>query len=117
MCSPLSHLDRLVESARIKRGIESVYSTALPKGFHPFVYLRYERVTILYAFFLLVAGSLEIDPRAVDVNVHPTKREVHFLDEETIIERICDVIQQELVGKGGSREYHVWSCFMQEANF
>ncbi|EJD05496.1 DNA mismatch repair protein MutL [Fomitiporia mediterranea MF3/22] len=77
---------RLVESTRIKRAVEGVYSTILPKGTSPFVYL-----------------SLEIDPRAVDVNVHPTKREVHFLDEEAIITRVSDEIQQALAGQGRSR--------------
>jgi DNA mismatch repair ATPase MutL len=32
--------DRLVESRRIQRGIEAVYATIMPKGTHPFVYLR-----------------------------------------------------------------------------
>ncbi|KAL5476803.1 MLH1 [Sanghuangporus weigelae] len=79
---------RLVESTRIKRAIESVYSTILPKGTFPFVYL-----------------SLEIDPRAVDVNVHPTKREVHFLDEESIISCVSDEIQHTLADQGRSRTF------------
>jgi DNA mismatch repair protein MLH1 len=43
----------------LKKMIENVYITLLPKGSHPFIYL-----------------SLEINPQNVDVNVHPTKREV-----------------------------------------
>ena len=50
---------RLVESTSIKRAVEQAYAVYLPKQMHPFVYL-----------------SLEINPRNVDVNVHPTKREV-----------------------------------------
>lgn len=33
-------IDRLVESSRFKRAIETVYNTLLPKGSSPFVYLR-----------------------------------------------------------------------------
>ncbi|KIK02865.1 hypothetical protein K443DRAFT_96092 [Laccaria amethystina LaAM-08-1] len=85
---------RLVESPRMKRSLEAVYHTILPKGASPFVYL-----------------SLNIDPRAVDVNVHPTKREVHFLNEDAIIERVSDAIQQALAAQGKSRafEYQVTS--------
>ncbi|KAG1903457.1 histidine kinase-like ATPase [Suillus fuscotomentosus] len=79
---------RLVESHRIKRSIESIYSGILPKGSSPFVYL-----------------SINLDPRSVDVNVHPTKREVHFLNEEAIIERISDAIQQRLATQSQSRVF------------
>lgn len=36
-----STLDRLVESPRIKRAVESIYNGILPKGASPFVYLRF----------------------------------------------------------------------------
>ncbi|EIM82138.1 DNA mismatch repair protein MutL [Stereum hirsutum FP-91666 SS1] len=74
---------RLVESSRIKRAIEAVYTSILPKGSSPFVYL-----------------SLLLDPTTVDVNVHPTKREVHFLNEETITEHVCDAIHNKLAAIG-----------------
>ncbi|CAE6466175.1 unnamed protein product [Rhizoctonia solani] len=79
---------RLVESRRIQRGIEAVYSTIMPKGAHPFVYL-----------------SLEIDPKHVDVNVHPTKREVHFLNEDVIVETISDAIQEKLAVQSSHRTF------------
>ncbi|KAM5533891.1 hypothetical protein V8D89_012431 [Ganoderma adspersum] len=79
---------RLVESSRIKKALEAVYNGVLAKGASPFVYL-----------------NLQIDPRSVDVNVHPTKKEVHFLNEDAIIERIADVVQQALIGQSHSRTF------------
>jgi len=53
--------------------------------------------------------------------VHPTKREVHFLDEEAITERIADVIQENLAKHSQSRtfEYQVgsWSFSHNFANW
>ena len=79
---------RSVESSAFKTAIQRIYSLFLPKGGHPFVYL-----------------SLEIDPQRVDVNVHPTKREVNFLNEDEIIEMICDAISQELSKVDTSRTF------------
>ncbi|KZP14929.1 DNA mismatch repair protein MutL [Athelia psychrophila] len=79
---------RLVESSRIRKALEAVYSPILPKGASPFIYL-----------------SLLIDPRSVDVNVHPTKKEVHFLNEEEIVEQISNGLQEVLVGQNQSRAF------------
>ena len=79
---------RSVESSAIKKALEQTYSTFLPKGGHPFVYL-----------------SLDIDPQRVDVNVHPTKREVNFLNEDEIIEAICIEIRVKLSEVDTSRTF------------
>ncbi|KAF6009549.1 hypothetical protein HII12_003093 [Brettanomyces bruxellensis] len=71
-----------------KKTINQVYVTYLPKGHKPFMYL-----------------SLEIDPKNVDVNVHPTKREVRFLNEEEIIGRITSVIEEKLSSLDKSRTF------------
>ena len=79
---------RSVESSAVKRAIEQTYSAYLPKGGHPFCYL-----------------SLDIDPKRVDVNVHPTKREVNFLNEEEIVERVCAVLRKKLEQVDTSRTF------------
>ena len=79
---------RSVESSAVKKAIEQTYHTFLPKGGHPFIYL-----------------SLEIDPGRVDVNVHPTKREVHFLNEDEIIELVCSDIRERLAKLDTSRTF------------
>lgn len=83
---------RSVESSAIKKSIEQTYSTFLPKGGRPFVYLR-----------------LDIDPQRVDVNVHPTKREVNFLNEDEIVEAICFTIRTQLSLVDTSRTFFTQS--------
>uniref|UniRef100_A0A8C0UW82 MutL homolog 1 n=1 Tax=Cyanistes caeruleus TaxID=156563 RepID=A0A8C0UW82_CYACU len=79
---------RLVESAAMRKAIETVYAAYLPKSTHPFLYL-----------------SLEIAPQNVDVNVHPTKHEVHFLHEDSILERVQQHVESKLLGSNSSRMY------------
>lgn len=79
---------RSVESSAVKKAVEQAYQLFLPKGGHPFVYL-----------------NLEIDPARVDVNVHPTKREVHFLSEDEIIDKVCSCIRERLTQVDTSRTF------------
>ena len=79
---------RSVDSSAIKKAIEQIYSAFLPKGGRPFIYL-----------------SIDIDPQRVDVNVHPTKREVNFLNEDEIIESICAEIVTRLAQVDTSRTF------------
>ncbi|XP_062425484.1 DNA mismatch repair protein Mlh1 isoform X4 [Rhea pennata] len=79
---------RLVESTALRKAIETVYAAYLPKSTHPFLYL-----------------SLEIAPQNVDVNVHPTKHEVHFLHEDSILERVQQHVESKLLGSNSSRMY------------
>ncbi|KAI5785543.1 hypothetical protein DFH27DRAFT_575955 [Peziza echinospora] len=79
---------RSVESSLIKKSVEATYAAFLPKGGHPFVYL-----------------SIEIEPHRVDVNVHPTKREVNFLHEDEIVELINEKIREQLASVDTSRSF------------
>jgi DNA mismatch repair protein MutL len=70
---------RAIESGLITSAIREGYHTALMKGQYP--------VTFLF---------LDLDPAAVDVNVHPSKREVRFRDPNAVREAIVRCIQQTL---------------------
>ncbi len=70
---------RPVEAAIITRGLREGYHTALMKGQYP--------VTFLF---------LETDPTAVDVNVHPAKREVRFHDGFGVQDAIVAAVQKTL---------------------
>lgn len=86
---------RSVDSSAIKKAIEQTYSVFLPKGGKPFIYL-----------------SLDIDPARVDVNVHPTKREVNFLNEDEIIELVCEEIRTRLGKVDTSRTFMTQSLLV-----
>jgi DNA mismatch repair protein MutL len=70
---------RAIESSLITGAVREGYHTALMKGQYP--------VTFLF---------LELDPGAVDVNVHPAKREVRFRDPNGVREAVVRCIQQTL---------------------
>ncbi|RLN86778.1 hypothetical protein BBJ28_00016585 [Nothophytophthora sp. Chile5] len=84
--------NRLVECPALKRACEYVYSLYLPKSTHPFIYL-----------------SMELPPRNIDVNVHPTKREVRStaVAFRHIVDSISQAIEKQLKGSNESRSFSV----------
>jgi DNA mismatch repair protein MutL len=67
---------RAVENTTLHYALREGYHTALMKGQYP--------VTFLF---------IDMDPSAVDVNVHPAKREVRFRDPATVREAIVEKIR------------------------
>ncbi|XP_075109414.1 DNA mismatch repair protein MLH1 [Nicotiana tabacum] len=80
--------DRLVDCSALKRAIELVYTATLPKASKPFIYM-----------------SIVLPPQHVDVNVHPTKREVSLMNQEFIIEKIQSVVESKLRSSNESRRF------------
>ncbi len=70
---------RPIENPTISFALREGYHTALMKGQHPVTFL-----------------SIEMDPAAVDVNVHPAKREVRFRDPALIREVIVEITRRVL---------------------
>jgi DNA mismatch repair protein MutL len=75
---------RPVRNATVLHAVYDAYDSYLPKGHHP--------VFVLF---------LEIDPQLVDVNVHPTKREVRFADQDRVhqvVRRAIRAVFSEMEG-------------------
>jgi DNA mismatch repair protein MutL len=70
---------RAIESGLVTAAVREGYHTALMKGQYP--------VTFLF---------LDLDPSAVDVNVHPTKREIRLRDPTEVREAIAHCLRQTL---------------------
>ena len=72
---------RPVKSQIIENALIDGYYTKLMKGRYPFAVI-----------------FLEIDPKDVDVNVHPTKKIVKFSDESYIYNLVYDEVNKKLFG-------------------
>ena len=63
------------------RGREHTLNYALREGYHTALMKGQHPVTFLF---------IDMDPAAVDVNVHPSKREVRFRDGAFVRDRVCE---------------------------
>jgi len=70
---------RYVINNTVTHAIYQGYHTLLPKDRHPIIII-----------------FIKIDPRKIDVNVHPTKREIRFHSESQIHDLLVDVIRKTL---------------------
>ena len=80
---------RLVESPAVKAVVAGVYSRHLPKNGHGWVYM-----------------SVEAAKDEVDVNVHPTKREISLLHEDELLALVEQAMEAALKGTESSRTFY-----------
>ena len=72
--------DRYISSAAVMAAVKEGYGTLLPRDRFPVAFL-----------------SLAIDTRLVDVNVHPTKKEVRLSKEKEIGEAVREAVHAALM--------------------
>ena len=80
--------ERLVDCQPIRKAINAVYSLYMPKNTNYFVYL-----------------NLLMNPKNLDVNIHPTKHEVRFLYQDEIITKIEACFEHQMINSSVSRTY------------
>lgn len=71
---------RFIRDKTISAAVRDAYSGMIPGGRQPIVVL-----------------FLQIDPREVDVNVHPTKHEVRFRDSRTLYVSVRGMLHEKLI--------------------
>jgi DNA mismatch repair protein MutL len=80
--------DRPIESKNLSFNLNDVYKLILPPG--------------VYGTFLV---NIRLDPANVDVNIHPTKREVRLKDEARIISILRRMTEYQLMQKGHAKTF------------
>jgi len=70
---------RWIQDSMLSRAVMEAYHTLLPSGRYPIV--------VLY---------LQLDPSLVDVNVHPTKREVRFRHGQEVFTAVREAVRRSL---------------------
>jgi DNA mismatch repair protein MutL len=71
--------NRFIKSGYLHHAVMTAYEGLLPRDAHPF-----------YVLFI------EIDPKKIDINVHPTKTEIKFDDERTVYVVVQSAVKQAL---------------------
>jgi DNA mismatch repair protein MLH1 len=71
--------NRLVKCDRIKKALDLAYHPYLPKGHQYFTYL-----------------SLQMNSKDIDINVHPTKKEVGFSNQDDIASALTALLDSHL---------------------
>nr|MBA2510591.1 hypothetical protein [Rubrobacteraceae bacterium] len=74
---------RWVRAEALSKGVDDAYRGTVAAGRYPPVALR-----------------VEVDPRQVDVNVHPTKQLVRFSDEKEVRQVVSEAVRKAIQGTG-----------------
>ena len=88
--------NRFIKSNYLNHAVMTAYEQLLPDSCYPF-----------YTLFL------EIDPKHIDINVHPTKTEIKFDDERTVYAIVRAAVRQAL----GTHNITPTLDFGQDVNF
>lgn len=83
--------NRLVVNEKLKRTIEAAYAIFQPKGG--------------YSYFVYLA--LSIRPELIDVNVHPTKKQVIFERQDDLAEALAHLLEEKLQDTLQNRTFEV----------
>lgn len=81
---------RFIKSKVITSAIDEGFKTFLMKNKYPFIVM-----------------SLQINPALIDINVHPTKMEVRFSDEQYIFRSVYHAVLNALQGSDLKKEVHL----------
>lgn len=68
---------RFIKSSYLNHAVSSAFEATIPQGSNPF-----------YVLFI------EIDPKHIDINIHPTKTEIKFDDEKTVYAILRSAVRQ-----------------------
>jgi len=90
---------RPIKDRSLQAAVNQAYSTFLEKGQFPEAYV-----------------FLDVPPSEVDVNIHPTKIEVRFVDPKRIFQFIYRTVQEALLREMGVKEVRA-SANRKEASF
>lgn len=70
---------RYIKNKTLTAAVDEAYKTYIPINRYPVVFMY-----------------INIDPRQIDVNIHPSKLEIKFSDEKTIFNTVYDIIKNTL---------------------
>ena len=88
--------NRFIKSGYLHHAIMRAYDELLPEGTYP-------------AYFI----KLELDPERIDINIHPTKTEIKFDDEQVIYHILRTAVRQAI----GKHQLTPTLDFEQETSF